>query len=190
VLFNKAGDELITYPAGKKGQYAIPTGVTSIGALAFYDCTRLTTVNIPASVTSIEGNPFDGCTSLAGISVDPRNTSYNSHDGVLFNKAGDELITYPAGKKGQYAIPAGVTSIEAAAFWGCTGLTSISIPTSVTSIGEYAFSGCTGSIRIGANVEVETNDDGSDEFNDYYRTNGSKAGVYTFQGGAWSYAER
>ncbi len=37
----------------------------------------------------------------------------------------------------------GVTTINKAAFSGCTGLTSITIPSSVTSIGDSAFSGCT-----------------------------------------------
>ncbi len=38
----------------------------------------------------------------------------------------------------------GVTSIGDNAFFGCTGLTSITIPHSVTSIGGYVFYGCTG----------------------------------------------
>ena len=36
-----------------------------------------------------------------------------------------------------------VTSIGLSAFFGCTGLTSITIPSSVTSIGDSAFSNCT-----------------------------------------------
>ena len=35
-----------------------------------------------------------------------------------------------------------VTSIGSSAFYGCSGLTSITIPNSVTSIGQYAFEGC------------------------------------------------
>ena len=37
-----------------------------------------------------------------------------------------------------------VTSIGDSAFYGCTGLTSVTIPDSVTSIGLEAFEGCTG----------------------------------------------
>lgn len=35
-----------------------------------------------------------------------------------------------------------VTQIGEMAFYGCTGLTSISIPNTITSIGRYAFAGC------------------------------------------------
>ena len=41
-------------------------------------------------------------------------------------------------------IPSGVTSIGNQTFDGCSGLTSLIIPSSVTSIGGYAFEGCSG----------------------------------------------
>ena len=45
-------------------------------------------------------------------------------------------------------IPNSVTSIGAATFYGCSGLTSLTIPNSVTSIGINAFSGCLGLTSI------------------------------------------
>ena len=41
-------------------------------------------------------------------------------------------------------IPNSVTSIQYGAFWGCSGLTSVTIPNSVTSIGNGAFEACSG----------------------------------------------
>ena len=41
-------------------------------------------------------------------------------------------------------IPSGVTSIGNSAFSGCSGLTSLTLPSGVTSIGEDAFAGCSG----------------------------------------------
>ena len=42
----------------------------------------------------------------------------------------------------------GVKKIETGAFFGCTGLTSITIPDGVTEIGDGAFKGCTGLTSI------------------------------------------
>ncbi len=47
----------------------IPNSVTSIGDLAFYHCTGLTTIAIPNSVTSIGNAAFYGCTGLTSMSV-------------------------------------------------------------------------------------------------------------------------
>ena len=54
----------------------------------------------------------------------------------------------------EFILPSEITSIDLAAFSGCSGLTSVTIPSSVTSIGNWAFRGCSGltSITIPSSV--------------------------------------
>ena len=79
-------------------------------------------------------------------------------DGIYYNiveKGKAAEVTKSSGAKyaGDITIPESVeyngttysvTSIRGSAFYGCSGLTSITIPNSVTSIGYYAFYGCSG----------------------------------------------
>ena len=104
--------------------------ITSIGGEAFYDCSRLTSINIPSSVTSIGKRAFEGCWSLISINIP---SSVTSIEAAVFS--GCSSLT-------SVTIPSSVTSIEAAVFSGCSSLTSVTIPSSVTSIGKSAFSGC------------------------------------------------
>ena len=53
----------------------------------------------------------------------------------------------------------GLTSIGSSAFYGCTGLTSVSTPSSLASLGSSAFQGCT------SLVEAEINGTGLDLYN-------------------------
>ena len=127
----------------------IPKGVTEIGFAAFRGCGSLTSVTIPASVTDVGIAAFGNCGSLENIAVDGKNIRYISVDGVLFNKNRTTLVAYPSGKKGAaYTIPKGVTSIDGAAFEGCSSLTDVTIPESVTSIGWAAFNGCRSLVSV------------------------------------------
>jgi hypothetical protein len=143
----------------------LPEGVTSIGDMTFSQCKRLTSIILPAevtsigdgafsycnltsiilpdSVTSIRATTFAYCRKLKSISVDANHPALKDNDGVLFNKTGNILIAYPAGKsETMYTIPEGVTGIGMYAFRGCINLTSITLPDDVTSIGDRAFSEC------------------------------------------------
>ena len=127
----------ITNYIGKNAVVKILDGVTSIGERAFYGCTGLTSVTIPYSVTSIGNYAFYGCSGLTSITVAKGNTKYHSAGNCLIETESKTLI---AGCKNSIIPTDGsVTSIGDGAFYGCTGLTSVTIPDSVTSIGDDAF---------------------------------------------------
>jgi len=109
----------------------IPSSVTSIGDGAFYWCERLTSVTIPNSVTSIGELAFAHCTSLSSITIPSSVTSIGR--GAFIDCTSLTSVT----------IPESITSISNELFLECSGLTSVTIPSSVTSIGELAFSCCT-----------------------------------------------
>ena len=130
----------------------IPNSVTSIGDAAFAGCSGLKSIAIPNSVTNIGYQAFSSCSGIETIVVNSGNTVYNSREGcnAIIETASNTLI---AGCKNT-TIPNSVTSIGDAAFYKCSGLTSIAIPNSVTSIGDAAFAGCSGlkSVTIGNSV--------------------------------------
>lgn len=125
----------------------LPAGLESIGEDAFAGCTLLSAVTIPRSVTSIGRTPFIACSSLLSISVEPENENYHSIDGVLFDSLQNELMQFPAGRTGAYAVPESVTAIAASAFEYCQ-LETVLISATVESIGGDAFCGCDLLIRI------------------------------------------
>ena len=99
-------------------------------------------VTIGNSVTSIGNAAFANCRGLESISVESGNTKYDSRNNcnAIIETATNTLIY---GCKNTI-IPYSVTTIGYSAFYGCSGLTSVTIPNSVTSISDYAFYGCSG----------------------------------------------
>ncbi len=155
------------------GNITIPSTVTyqsntysvkSIGSMAFYGCTGLTSITIPNSVTSIGEEAFDGCTGLTSVVWNAKKCGgwssvsyspfYSARGNITSFTFGNEVDSIPSylcsgmSNLTSITIPTSVTSMGYSAFSNCTGLTSITIPNSVTSIKNYAFSGCTGLTSI------------------------------------------
>ncbi len=115
VLFNRNQTTLIECPAGKGGgSYAIPNGVTSIGAASFQSCINLTSIKIPNSVTNIGDSAFQSCVSLTNVTIGVKVTSIGNS---AFAESGLTSIT----------LGASVTSIGLYAFSGCPSLSAIMV---------------------------------------------------------------
>ena len=130
----------------------IGNGVTSIGYDAFSGCTGLSAVTIPDSVTDIDRGAFSGCPiETAVIPALAANHINNRQLRVVTITSGESIggsAFYGCTGLTSITIPDGVTNIGESVFSGCTGLTSITIPDGVTNIGESVFSGCTGLTSI------------------------------------------
>ena len=137
-----------------KGALTIPTiakeyTVTGIGSSAFMGCQNITSVFIPSTVTTIANSAFSGCTGLGSITVDATNTVYDSRDNsnALIETKTNTLLV---GSRNT-VIPASVTTIGERAFYGITGLTSITLPATLKNIRDEAFAhtDCLDSVRSG-----------------------------------------
>lgn len=112
----------------------------TIGNLAFFGCTSLTSVKFGTGLASVGTKAFGHCEALERISIDSPNESYYSVGNCLieiktgFVVLGCNTSVIPDDGK--------VLGIESYAFYGCAGLTHITIPASVYFIGNYAFSEC------------------------------------------------
>ncbi len=125
----------------------IPNSVTSIDRYAFEGCSGLTSVTIGNGVTSIYYAAFKSCVGLKKVIIKDiaawcrikfsnydyssdysSNPLYYAHH--LYSDENTEITNL--------VIPNSVTSIGSLAFYGCSGLTSVTIGSGVKSIGSGA----------------------------------------------------
>lgn len=86
---------------------------------------------------------FDDYKKLKKITVNSGNANYSSQSGILYNKAGTELLYIPVAIEGEVVLPDGLTALGTYAFNNCSKITSVTLPSSIQSIGAGAFNGCT-----------------------------------------------
>ena len=137
ILFTADRSTLVRYPIGRAEEtYAVPEGVTTIGAWAF-DGTHLTEIYIPASVENIGTWAFHLCFELHTVTVAEENQVYRSEDGLLYTEDLTRLLHCPI-QKTEVTLPEGVKIIEPRAFEFCS-LTELILSGDVERIGDNAF---------------------------------------------------
>ena len=138
---DKIGDYAF-YNCSRLTSLNLPDGITEIGYSTFRGCTGLTSLNLPVSITTIGESAFKGCSGLTSLTLPSSITTIGD-----YAFAGCRGLT-------SLNLPAGITSIGSDAFWCCSRLTSLTLPAGITEIGSSAFYGCSGltSVNLPAGI--------------------------------------
>ena len=109
----------------------IPSGITSIKAVAFKNKLHLRRVVIPESVCNIGKSAFQGCTALSSVEL------YSSVSEIRDSTFKDCTSLL------KINIPEGVTQLGRWCFRGCQRMQSVVLPSTLQKIGVAAFQDCT-----------------------------------------------
>ena len=108
---------------------------------AFYNCSKLTTVNIGSTVSYIGEYAFTG-TAITEFTVENGNKTYkpSANKSYLLSSDGTTLLLVAPGVKGEFSLE-DVSEIGIGAFAGNNTITSVYMP-DVTVVNDYAFTEC------------------------------------------------
>lgn len=214
ILLNKSKSEYVHIPAKISGEVKVPesvkaledgvfagkaisgidlpSGLETIGEMAFANCTQLTKIEVPDTVTKIGKGAFSGCSSLARLSLpimhddsvpkpqerlpDPSQTAGSTGDKVEWERyTGNSYIGYlfdaVVFTSLDKVFPASLkeveftngTSMDEFCFLACTGLERVILPDTLLTIGQSAFSGCTSLREV--NIPEHVTSIGANAFN-------------------------
>lgn len=131
VVYSKDMTTLVKCPfALSCAEYTVASGTTTIGFMAFAECTGVEKIIIPDTLTTIGGRAFQYCSGLKKITLGNGITEIPNHcfEGCSSLQS--------------IVISDSVTTIGAYSFVNCRKLKTITIPDSVTTIGSFAFENC------------------------------------------------
>ncbi len=124
VLFDKSEKTLVAYPAGREGEYDIPSRVRYIGPCAFA-YSKITTVDL-SGISSIGSHAFVD-TNLKNLSI-PYGVTYM---GIYAFAANTKLETLRLSRS--------TVTVHEYAFAYCINLKTLSIPAGVLELRDHAF---------------------------------------------------
>lgn len=124
-------------------ELVLPDSVQTLGNGAFSGCTSLTKATLGNSLKNWGIGPFSGCGALKSMELSKENTAFAVEDGCLYDADRTTLyLVLPGRGKDSYSMPATITDIAEYAFWGNTGVKSITISNNLREIPDYAFANC------------------------------------------------
>ena len=140
---------LETSGASGESQFVLPNTLTEVGEDAFKDCGDLTSVTIGTGLKDIPDGMFDNCDSISSLTFAEGSTVEKIGEGA-FRENNLGKVTLPDSLKyiGAYAFENNDSS---------SSFSSITVPAGVVTVSAYAFSGCT---RL-ATVEFAAREDGT-----------------------------
>lgn len=130
--------------------------VVALADTAFKRCDLIETIVLPASLKSVGNNIVDHCFNLTAFEMASGAQNFTTVDGVLYNADVTEVICCPAGKGGNYTMPATVRVIAPTAFATCKNFRQVTIAEGVKNIPDYAFYECWGLAQIQFPESLET----------------------------------
>lgn len=113
----------------------LDSDITSIGNLAFYDCSALVGVNIPEDVETIGNMAFAGCSAMQSVNL----SNVESIGEYAFSRcfAIKNII-----------LPQSLKTIGYAAFYRCASLQSVTLPAGLESMGGSVFAYCESLLEV------------------------------------------
>ena len=125
---------LETSGASGEKQFVLPDTLTEVGEDAFKDCGDLTSVTIGTGLKDIPDGMFDNCDSISSLTFAEGSTVEKIGEGAF---RGNSL--------GNVTLPDSLKYIGAYSFENNdrSSFSSITVPAGVVTVSAYAFSGCT-----------------------------------------------
>lgn len=121
----------------------LPEGLTSIGNLAFYECTKLKALHLPDDLRRVGYYAFTGCTAMEILTMGKSLTAI--HDGAFSHCTSLTTVSFPYG----------LQTLGTQAFYRCESLTVVNIPTYVENMGTSVFAYCKNLLRATINARLQ-----------------------------------
>ncbi len=154
IIYSKDGKSLLHYPSGRADEaFSVKDGVETIGAYAFANNEKITTISLPDSVAVLGEHSFQKCDKLYSVKLPDsikEISAYAFYECTQYvlkslpsslEKIGEHAFDFCHSLK-EVTIPDSVHEIGDCAFYKCESLQKIFLPASLAKYGYRVFAGC------------------------------------------------